>query len=889
MAETTVTAKILADVTGFATGMRKATDSLSKFSSVATRAGRDISTSISAPLILLGREALKIATSFDLAQRKIQGIRGADAPIEKLSKTARALGASTIFTAEEVSNLQLSLAKLGKSDAEILGLQGAVLKLAQAMDMDLAAAGELVIKNQNRFKESLSELGGTLEQSEQIANVFTKATQESALTAETLGTALNYAGAEASSYGLSIEQTVALLALLSERGYEASRGGTALRRVLSLLAKEGLSANEAIEELFAGTSSFEEALKRFGIRGAGAASSLGGLRDEFDQLVKKLEESQGTTDKFADALDESLFATLKRLASALADFAIEIENLFGQGFKDFINSITELVRGLSALDNQTKRNIALTLTFFAALGPLLLIIGGVTSAIAFFGRAISGVILRFGKLSKLIKSFATGLGLLPRAWFAQASAARASAAATGTAAAAAGTATKAFTVLRTALKRIGWFFAIEGIIAFIDKVIQARGEAERLSEVISQNAAIELKVKTELKSLEELDFSEVERRLRNGAAQLTISFIEGVTPVNTDQIAERLVPVDIAKKIQERASSLINSGVELFGADPFTVAINEYLAAAKKKREEQEREHKINDGVITNLDLLLDRYDALTLAIFNFKKSALAGEDLDFEELELLEDELSRINSQLKQLGVYNLATFNDIGRQVDLGWIDLTNQFLEELPVKLEAATIPTTEIAPKIQGATESVLSGVFSEASQLLIFLEKTGEGFNNMTRWVSYATESVGKMIDELNREDLLNRMLELESVAKGIGSVFEQAFQTALDGTESLAKSIKTTLTEAIKSLIARLAGLAVAWGIVALLATIATGGSNLGSAATAIKSQGFVNFALQDFGLGSFQRSASEGNDLRVQGVLSGSDVVLTSRRGATALDRIYG
>ena len=101
------------------------------------------------------------------------------------------------------------------------------------------------------------------------------------------------------------------------------------------------------------------------------------------------------------------------------------------------------------------------------------------------------------------------------------------------------------------------------------------------------------------------------------------------------------------------------------------------------------------------------------------------------------------------------------------------------------------------------------------------------------------------------------------------------------------RAISTTLGDAIKSLIAKLAGLAIAWGVVALLATIATGGGNLAKAAGAIKSVGFTNFAMGGLGLGSFAPKSTGGTSVR--GVLSGSDVVLTSRRGATALDRIYG
>ena len=145
MAQTTVTAKILADASGFSKGLNKAMTSLRKFSSAATKAGRDISVAISAPLILAGKAAFDVAREFDFAQAKLRGLKPT-ADFVKLEKTARKLGENTIFTAAEVANLQVELAKMGAQGSEITQLQEPILNLAQAMDIDLATAAGIAIK-----------------------------------------------------------------------------------------------------------------------------------------------------------------------------------------------------------------------------------------------------------------------------------------------------------------------------------------------------------------------------------------------------------------------------------------------------------------------------------------------------------------------------------------------------------------------------------------------------------------------------------------------------------------------------------------------------------------------------------------------------------------------
>jgi len=187
----------------FTTALERAQKKLSNFGQRLTRTGRDLSFALTVPLAAAGKQIVQVATEFDLIQRKI-GALGGTGKIAALEKSARELGATTIFTATQVGELQLNLRKLGRTDNEIQKIQGTVLKFAQAMDTDLGESGLFVVQTMNRFADELENVGGAAEQAQYVTNLFAKAAAESALDADKLRNALNYTGSELAQFEISL-------------------------------------------------------------------------------------------------------------------------------------------------------------------------------------------------------------------------------------------------------------------------------------------------------------------------------------------------------------------------------------------------------------------------------------------------------------------------------------------------------------------------------------------------------------------------------------------------------------------------------------------------------------------------------------------------------------
>lgn len=149
--------------------------------------------------------------------------------IKDLTDEARRLGAETSYTAAQVTELQIELAKLGFFKEDIKAMTPGVLKFAKAVDTDLASAASLA-------GASLRIFNLEAEDTDRALSTMAIGTTSSALNFEYLNNAMSTVGPVANSFGFSIEETTALLGALANSGFDASSAATATRNVLLNLA-----------------------------------------------------------------------------------------------------------------------------------------------------------------------------------------------------------------------------------------------------------------------------------------------------------------------------------------------------------------------------------------------------------------------------------------------------------------------------------------------------------------------------------------------------------------------------------------------------------------------------------------------------------------------------
>ena len=199
-----------------------------------------------------------IVANFDQAQGDLLAISGkTKEQLAGLTAQAKELGATTQFSATEITQMQIELAKLGFTTKQISQSTGAVANFAAATGAAIPEAAALAGSALRGFGLDASEM-------ERVVSTLGVATTKSALDFEKLNTGLSTVAPVAAAFGFSIEDTTALLGGLANAGFDASSAATATRNILlnladanGDLAKELGRPINGLDDLAAGLSELE--------------------------------------------------------------------------------------------------------------------------------------------------------------------------------------------------------------------------------------------------------------------------------------------------------------------------------------------------------------------------------------------------------------------------------------------------------------------------------------------------------------------------------------------------------------------------------------------------------------------------------------------------------
>lgn len=230
--------------------------------------------------------------------------------IKALTDDAKRLGESTSYSASQVSNLQLELAKLGFSEGEILKMTESVLLFANATGSELPDAAALSGAALRAFNLDASE-------AERVTSAMAVATTKSALDFSYLETSMSTVAPVAKAFGFSIEDTLSLLGTLANSGFDASTAATATRNIILNLAN---SSGELAKSLGGPIKSLDDlapALKKLKAEGIDLAKALeltdvrsvaafNTFIDGSDKLVELRDAVTGAGDAMQAMADEKM-------------------------------------------------------------------------------------------------------------------------------------------------------------------------------------------------------------------------------------------------------------------------------------------------------------------------------------------------------------------------------------------------------------------------------------------------------------------------------------------------------------------------------------------------------------------------------------------------------
>lgn len=367
---------------------------------------------ITAPAGLAFAGMMRGAADFERAMNGVKAVTGATgAEFTALRDQAKALGASTSFSAGQAAEAQGELAKAGFDVQEVIAALPGVLDLAASAQLGLGEAAETAANILRGYGKTAGEIGA-------VGDILTATANKTTTGITDLGYAFKYVGPLAATVGIAFEDTAAMLGRLGDAGIRGEMAGTSLRSAISsllsptkataeALASVGVSATDAtgaarpfldvLADLSPHADNAAAMMGVFGVQAGPAMIALlkkgiGGIRG----LSQELLDAAGITREVARVMNEGLIGGVNGLSSAWEGLGIAIGD---SGVLDAITSMvrvgTDFINWLAEVDPAILRFVtvlgAMTFGLSAAAGavglltlalapigaPLLLVAGGI--------------------------------------------------------------------------------------------------------------------------------------------------------------------------------------------------------------------------------------------------------------------------------------------------------------------------------------------------------------------------------------------------------------------------------------------------------------------------------------------------------------------------------
>ena len=366
------------------------------------------------------------------------------------------LGAASVVAWKEVDEgMDIVTKKTGATGEALADMQNRARDIAKSMPTDFATAGEAVGEVNTRFGltgDALQELSvkfiefaeiNDTDVSTSIDNVqsmmaawnietdragdmldlLTKAGQDTGVSVDTLAQQLMQNKTALDEMGFSLDQSVDLLASCEKNGVDTSTMLTGLKKALQNSAKEGKSSSQALKELqdrLTGAESDAEAaqiaMELFGNKaGPALADACRDGRLNLEDLGYAFEDFAGTT---SDTFDEvkSPLDEMQPILNTLKDTGAQLVTDLGPLIVELLGKLAEgaskLSEWWSGLDEGQKNMVFTFAALAAAIGPVISIVGSLTSAIGFLVATIGPVIAGGGGVMAVLTALLGPVGLV---------------------------------------------------------------------------------------------------------------------------------------------------------------------------------------------------------------------------------------------------------------------------------------------------------------------------------------------------------------------------------------------------------------------------------------------------------------------------------------------
>lgn len=350
----------------------------------------------------------QMVTTMATFEQKMSGVKAVTKAsaeeMQRLEKSARALGAATSFSATQAAEGMTFLGQAGFTTSQIIESMEPVLNLAAAGTMDLGRASEIASAIMGGFRLQASDMAN-------ISDVLAAAAASGALSVEDMGNSMKYVGPVAASLGVSLEDAAAAMVVLSNSGIKGEQAGTALRGILSSILDPSKEAEKEIKKLGLSfddispkSNSLAEIMKKlqgagidtamafklFGQEGAPAISILTANNAGLAKTAADMKNVSGEAKRMADVMNDNLAGDWKNLTGAVEELTLAIGE---GGMLGALRSVTQTATGLVRVWAGMGDTLGEQRQYYENLATVVEAVA-VTIGTVYAGRALGALIAR---------------------------------------------------------------------------------------------------------------------------------------------------------------------------------------------------------------------------------------------------------------------------------------------------------------------------------------------------------------------------------------------------------------------------------------------------------------------------------------------------------------
>lgn len=380
-----------------------------------TNVGSSLTKGLTVPIVGVGMAAGKLGMDFEKTMSGVAAVTGATGnELETLELKAREMGKNTTKSSSEAAQAMEYMGLAGWETSQIISGIEPVLRLSEAGNIDLARASDLVTDSMSAMGIEVQELDGYLDivaQTARSSNTDVDAMMEA------------YLGVGGVLRGLNVplEESAVSLGMLANAGIKGGESGKSLSAILTNLTAPTGRAKKALDDLgfsafdsqgefkgldnilfelkdgLSGMDTEQQNMVKSMIAGKehtkGLNALLNGLDDSYEELSGSIGEADGALMTMADIMNDNTAGSISRLLSSLQEVGLSIYDTLRPGIVEIIDKLQGFADKLNDLSPAQKETIVRIAKMAAVIGPLLLVVGKLTTG-------VSGVIFFFSDFAR---------------------------------------------------------------------------------------------------------------------------------------------------------------------------------------------------------------------------------------------------------------------------------------------------------------------------------------------------------------------------------------------------------------------------------------------------------------------------------------------------------